>query len=170
MVPDLIYLELYPNKNLFSLAPVALALVMAQLFVCPLIKKAITAFNHLAFCYMYPYIFFINVDKNGLISVGKNPICKQTLPWIISITLITTVIGLGSCVLLCTSPMLSSNIRMEVYYFIMYFGLGSAAILELLATSFLYKSKIMFLAINTVFNLEFESKQLRIYYMNNNLN
>ncbi len=128
-----------------------------QSVVTPLIKKAIILHHHV-FCFLYPNIFDIGVDKKGLVYVKPVHLTWRLIPWVLSMSIITGLLGWGSCVYICVAQMIGIEtkpwIEWSLFNTLIISGLGAAASAELVGCFALYHSTVFFLAFSELLHLE----------------
>ncbi|CAL8076275.1 unnamed protein product [Orchesella dallaii] len=73
------------------------------------------------------------------------------IPWFISIVFITAIIGLGSIVILIAAPTFAVEFHLELYHILIFIGLGSAALMELILTLWMYQDDRFMVVINELF-------------------
>jgi len=104
--------------------------------------QAINIYNRYAFFYLYPSILTIAVDKKtNKLLFGVQPISFQTLPWILSVTTIVLVCGLGSLIFLSIAPFLSITFKYEVYNIVYFTFLGLCCCFQIITTYTLIKHR-----------------------------
>jgi len=132
---------------------------MSNYLITPFLELAINNFSHFGFFHLYPFLFYIRVDTHNGIRIGVNTITWRTIPWILSMTLITGFLGFGSLVYLCLLGLTQSNNEIQFYKYIIFFSAIICSFSEMLASMMLYRYKVIIQAIYALFQLETKSKQ-----------
>lgn len=135
-----------------------------QSVITPLVKQAVGAFKY-AFCYLYPYIFEIDVHPNGSVFINLVPFTRKQLPWLLSLTVFTGFFGWGSCLYICITQIIGVErqpwIKWSFFNTIITSGLLLASAFELLCCFILSNSSIQFQAYNELIRLE---QKCNVYY------
>jgi len=122
-------------------------------------REAITIFNRYSFFHLYPYIFSIDFDENSHKLLSKvKPLSFKTLPWILSITLISVVCELGSFVLLLLAPFFSIRLNYEVYHIVIFILLGICCCFQIFTTCTILKHREIFDGFNALLQITERSK------------
>ncbi len=123
--------------------------------VTPLVKQAFASFKY-AFYYLYPNIFEIDVDPNGLVFLKAVPFTRKLFPWLLSVTFITGICGGGSCLYICTTRIFGVTRMPWIQWnlFIIALGLLFAVTLEIFCCLILYNSPTVFQAFSEIIRLE----------------
>lgn len=130
---------------------------LRQSVVTPLIKKAIVLHNHV-FCFLYPNIFDIGVNKKGFVYLKPVHLTWKLIPWFLSMSIITGLLGWGSCVYICAAQTIGIEtkpwIEWSLFNTLIISGLGAAASAEIIGCFALYHSTVFFLAFSELLHLE----------------
>lgn len=131
--------------------------LLQQSVVTPLIKKAFTLHTRI-FCFLYPNIFDIGVDKKGFVYLKPVPLTWKLIPWMLSMSIITWLLGWGSCMYICVTQMIGIEtkpwIEWSLFNTLIVSGLGAFASAEIISCFGLYHSKVSYLAFNELLYLE----------------
>ncbi len=131
---------------------------IAQSVVTPSVKQAVINYKY-AFYYLYPGIFKIDVDSNGLVFLKALPFTRKHIPWLLSIILVSGECG-GGCCLYTFGVQLTGTQRMpwiqwSLFNTMITSGLFFAVTLEIFCYFILYNnSSTAFPAFNQLVRLE----------------
>lgn len=135
----------------------SLKVSIRQSVVTPLIKQAVKLHGY-SFFYLYPSSFSFRVNKNDAIEFSINPFNWKLIPWLLSITIVTGILGWGSCVYICTFQFLGFHakpwLHWNLFNTLIILGLGMAASLEMSACIVLRLSPQVFHAFSSILKLE----------------
>lgn len=129
--------------------------------VTPLIKQSVKL-QKLAFFYLYPNLFSIQIDKNDNIIFNPKPWNWKLIPWLLSIIIVTLISGWGSCVYICTVQAFGYKakpwLHWDLFNTLIVMGLGFAASIEIFACVGLRLTPHTFLAFSAILKLEQKCK------------
>ncbi len=110
--------------------------------------------HRLLFRHIYPYPFDIEFGKHT-ISVKIDKILRfKYIPFFVSLILITTVIGFGTCAFLPVYKLFKKSVTIDVIAIVLCLFLGSCAVLEWATYLVCSKSTEIVSLINQLFQIE----------------
>ncbi len=125
--------------------------------VTPLIKQAVQLHQYF-FCFLYPHLFEMEIEKHGLVVFKIAPITWKLIPWFLSLSIVTGICGLGSCIYICIVQLFSVEtqpwIEWNLFNTLISLGLGFCAAIEIFGCFLIYKNPVVFVALARLICLE----------------
>ncbi|CAL8141045.1 unnamed protein product [Orchesella dallaii] len=125
--------------------------------VTPFVQLAVLL-NRRAFFYLYPHLFEHHIDKNlGVFKISQAKWSWKLIPFILSILIFTTILGLGCCFYLCATHFLgirTGRHRLELHIVLEIEFLAALGFLEVFSLITLVKKPLLMTCFNEIFHLE----------------
>lgn len=131
----------------------------------PLVLRGIELFPCM-FWYLYPFPLDLHVDsQTKILSMRKKPWDIKTLPWILVTTILTGLIGCGSCAYVCITKVFGlTSVKISIFSFTAALAELTAGLLQIGVSILVIRNPLFPTLFNQLFLLE---KNCKIFILKN---